>query len=116
MPELNEENLTQNDLQEQYLKTADTLEEGQLIEGSVIEVSAEFVFIDVGYKSEGKIALTEFEKAPEIGDVIKVMLLYKEGRNGQVVVSKRKADEIEFWHQLKKCQREHLPVGRCAEG
>jgi small subunit ribosomal protein S1 len=110
MPELNEENLTQNDLQEQYLKTADTLEEGQLIEGSVIEVSNEYVFVDVGYKSEGKIALTEFEKTPKIGDNVKVMLLYKEGRNGQVVVSKRRADEIEFWKRLRKSYKERLPV------
>ncbi len=110
MPELNEENLSQDNLQEQYLKAADTLKEGQLIQGSVIEVSDEFVFIDVGYKSEGKIPLTEFADKPKIGDSVKVMLLYKEGRNGQVIVSKRRADEIDFWHQLRKCYKEHLPV------
>ncbi|MBN1799028.1 MAG: 30S ribosomal protein S1 [Spirochaetales bacterium] len=110
MSELNEDNLSQDDLQEQYLKTMDTLKEGQLIQGSVLEVSDEFVFIDVGYKSEGKIPLTEFEEKPKIGDTVKVVLLYKEGRNGQVIVSKRKADEIDFWQQLQKSYREHLPV------
>jgi small subunit ribosomal protein S1 len=110
MPEMNEENLTQDNLQEQYLKSMNSLEEGQLIHGSVIEVSDEFVFIDVGYKSEGKIPLTEFETKPVIGDTVNVMLLYKEGRNGQVVVSKRKADEIDFWQEMHRCHREHLPV------
>lgn len=110
MPEMNEDNLTQDHLQEQYLKSMNSLEEGQLIQGSVIEVSDEFVFIDVGYKSEGKIPVAEFETKPAIGDTVNVILLYKEGRNGQVVVSKRKADEIDFWQQMHRCHREHIPV------
>jgi small subunit ribosomal protein S1 len=88
----------------------DKLEEGQLIQGTVIEVSNEFVFIDVGYKSEGKIPIAEFQKIPQLGDKVNVILIYKEGRNGQVIVSKRKADELEFYQMIRKCYKEHLPV------
>ena len=51
-------------LQEEYLKSMDGLEEGQLIEGTVIEITPDQVFIDVGYKSEGRISLDEFTTAP----------------------------------------------------
>lgn len=100
----------QEALQEEYLKSLNELEEGQLIEGSVIEVTPETVFIDIGYKSEGKIPTEEFDDKPEIGDTVNVVLISKEGRSGDVVVSKRKADEKVFWKDLKEAFEEHKPV------
>ena len=47
-------------LQEEYLKNFEDIEEGALIEGDIIEITPDQVFIDVGYKSEGKISLDEF--------------------------------------------------------
>ncbi|GHU98831.1 hypothetical protein FACS189483_07340 [Spirochaetia bacterium] len=58
----------QTQLQEQYLKSMEQLEEGQLINGVVIQVTQDQVFIDVGYKSEGKIPISEFDEIPNIGD------------------------------------------------
>lgn len=100
----------QASLQEEYLKSLDGLEEGQLIEGSVIQVGQESVFVDVGYKSEGKIPRTEFETAPEIGDIVNVVLVRKEGKGGQVVVSKSKADVKLFWKELRTASEEAQPV------
>jgi len=100
----------QASLQEEYLKTLDELEEGQLIEGSVIQVGPENVFVDVGYKSEGKIPRTEFETDPEIGDIVHVVLVRKEGKGGQVVVSKNKADVKLFWKELRTAAEENKPV------
>jgi len=68
----------QTQLQEEYLKTLEQLEEGQLVEGKVIQVTADQVFIDVGYKSEGKIPLSEFSGVPNIGDAVPVILIAKE--------------------------------------
>ncbi len=97
-------------LQEEYLKSMDGLEEGQLIEGTVIEITQEQVFIDVGYKSEGRIPREEFEVEPQIGDSVQVVLVSKEGRNGEVVVSKNKADLKVFWKDLRIAFQDGLPV------
>src|SRR5215471_13597761 len=81
----------QTQLQEEYLKTLEQLEEGQLVEGKVIQVTSDQVFIDVGYKSEGKIPITEFTEIPKIGDPVSVILVAKENKYGEVIVSKQKA-------------------------
>ncbi len=104
------ENLQQRALQEEYLKAVEKIEEGQLLKGNVIEITPEFVFVDVGYKSEGKIPVGEFKEIPKLHDTVDVLLLYKEGRNGQVVVSKRRADEILLWKKISHAYRERLPV------
>jgi len=101
---------TETLMQEEYLNSFSNLEEGQLIEGTVIEISTESVFIDIGYKSEGKIPIEEFKTKPEIGDVVNVVLISKEGKGGQVIVSKGKADEKVFWKDLKNAFQEKLPV------
>ncbi len=95
------DDLNQELLQEKYLKNLEQFEEGQLIEGTVIEVNKENVFIDVGYKSEGKIPIEKFKDIPGIGDTIYVVLVSKEGREGQVIVSKEKADLQLFWKELR---------------
>ena len=105
-----EEINSQTNLQEEYLKSLDELEEGHVVEGNIIQVTDETVFIDIGYKSEGKIPLSEFDKAPKIGDVVNVVLIKKESRDGQIIVSKKKYDEKEFWKNLKKAFQDKIPV------
>lgn len=100
----------QTALQEEYLKSLEELEEGQLVDGDVVEVNSEHVFVDVGYKSEGKIPLDEFKEKPEIGSQVSVILVSKEGKHGEVIVSKRKADMRLFWKELRRAHQENLPV------
>ncbi len=98
---INEETVNQTNLQEEYLKSLDELEEGQIVDGTVIQVTSDTVFIDIGYKSEGKISIDEFEETPKLGDVIKVVLVKKETRDGGIVVSKKKYDEKKIWKDIK---------------
>lgn len=100
----------QQQLQEEYLKSLEALEEGQLIDGVVVEITQDHVFIDVGYKSEGKIPIEEFEIAPKLGDTVSVVLVRKEGREGQIVVSKKKADEKTFWKNLRQAFQDKQPI------
>jgi small subunit ribosomal protein S1 len=100
----------QTQLQEEYLKTLEQLEEGQLVDGKVIQVTADQVFIDVGYKSEGKIPLPEFSEIPNIGDTVPVILIAKENKYGEVIVSKQKADAKLFWRNLRQAFQEKRPV------
>ncbi|MEX2444546.1 MAG: 30S ribosomal protein S1 [Alkalispirochaeta sp.] len=98
------------ELQMQFLDQLDELEEGQLVEGTVIQISGDEVFIDIGYKAEGRISLEEFETRPAVGEMVEVVLLRKDIRNGGVAVSKRKADEKRFWKDLKDAFQERQPV------
>ena len=92
----------QTQLQEEYLKSLEQLEEGQLVEGKVIQVTQDQVFIDVGYKSEGKIPIAEFSEIPNIDDSVSVILIAKENKYGEVIVSKQKADAKLFWKNLRQ--------------
>ncbi|MDR0878548.1 MAG: (d)CMP kinase, partial [Treponema sp.] len=100
----------QTQLQEEYLKSLEQLEEGQLVDGNVIQVTPDQVFIDVGYKSEGKIPLAEFTEIPKIGDVVSVILVAKENKHGEVIVSKQKADVKVFWKNLRQAFQDHTPL------
>ena len=100
----------QSQLQEEYLKSLEQLEEGQLIDGHVIQVTPDQVFIDVGYKSEGKIPISEFAAPPKIGDPVSVILVNKENKHGEVIVSKQKADVKLFWKNLRQAFQDHTPV------
>ena len=93
---------TQIQLQEEYLKNLEHLEEGQMIDGHVIQVTSDQVFINIGYKSEGKIPLEEFSAAPKEGDLVQVILVTKENKYGEVIVSKQKADAKIFWKNLRQ--------------
>ncbi|MBN2554247.1 MAG: 30S ribosomal protein S1 [Spirochaetales bacterium] len=98
-------------LREEYLQSLAQVAEGQMVPGQIVEVDGEFVYVDVGLKSEGKIPLEEFEESPKIGETVYVILLNRESRRGEVVVSKKKADEKMFWKNLRIAfdQREPVP-------
>jgi small subunit ribosomal protein S1 len=100
----------QTQLQEEYLKSLEQLEEGQLVDGVVIQVTEDQVFVDVGYKSEGKIPIAEFAEIPNVGDTVSVILVAKENRHGEVIVSKQKADVKIFWKNLRQAFQEHGTV------
>lgn len=97
-------------LQEEYLKSLDGIEDGQLVTGTVVQVNNEYVFVDVGYKSEGRIPRDEFTTIPEIGDQVKVVIVNKEGKGGQIVVSKKRADVKERTDVLKAAAEARTPV------
>ena len=100
---------SESDLQH-YMQSIQPIEEGQMIPGRVVEVTNDYVYVDVGYKSEGKIPLNEFDAAPQIGENVYVILVRKEGKEGQVIVSKRRADEKLVWKNLRQAFDEHKPI------
>lgn len=100
----------QDMLQEEYLKSLDGIEDGQLVAGTVVQVNNEYVFVDVGYKSEGRISRDEFTTEPEVGDEVKVVIINKEGKGGQIVVSKKRADFKERTDELKAASEDRSPI------
>jgi len=81
--------------------------EGNVVKGKIIEVQEDAVIIDVGLKSEGRVALREFTlpgQDPEIrvGDIVEVYVDRMENREGETVLSREKARREEVWIDLEK--------------
>lgn len=106
----NADEFNEQRLREEYLQSLAQVAEGQMVPGQIVEVDSEFVYVDVGLKSEGKIPVDEFEQSPTIGDTVYVILLNRESRRGEVVVSKKRADEKIFWKNLRIAFDQHDPV------
>jgi small subunit ribosomal protein S1 len=99
------------DFQTLYEESLKTLEEGQILRGTVIDITPDHVTVDVGYKSEGQIPMQEFLKRDKkvdvkIGDRIDVFLEKKESEEGLLTLSKEKADKITIWRDISRSCRE----------
>jgi small subunit ribosomal protein S1 len=89
--------------------------EGTVVKGTVVDVDGDEVIVDVGLKSEGRIALKEFGtagQAPEVrvGDRVEVYVERFENRNGEVVLSRDKARREESWNRLERAFNEQSKV------
>ncbi|OJW18657.1 MAG: 30S ribosomal protein S1 [Planctomycetales bacterium 71-10] len=75
---------------------------GEIVSGRVIEVVGDQVVVDVGYKSEGLVALNEWENepAPQPGDEVEVLLEGMEDETGEIVLSRKKAHRKRAWEQV----------------
>src|SRR5579863_10279947 len=96
------------------LGTASGLE-GTVIKGRVIAIENDSVLIDVGLKSEGRVALKEFAvpgRQPEIkpGDTVEVYLERMEDKNGEAQLSREKARREEAWTQLERAFQDNQRV------
>ena len=92
-------------------------EEGEVVRGRVVHVGSGEILVDVGYKSEGTIAVEEFRgRLPKVGDEIEVYLEAKEDSEGLIVLSKDKADKIKVWDAITRAHEKGVPVeGRVIE-
>lgn len=77
---------------------------GSVVKGTIVKITPDFVMVDVGLKSEGRIPLREFGQNPElnVGDVVEVYVDRYEDRDGNVVLSREKARREEAWQDLEK--------------
>jgi len=92
------------DIQDQYLGSISEISENQVLTGRVIGMNDKDILIDIGFKSEGLIDRSEFpqDALPQIGDQIEVYLEYLEDRNGNLVLSKEKADFMRRWRDIRE--------------
>ena len=92
-----------NEMMELYEETLETIKQGEIVVGTVRSIHDGIVVVDIGFKSEGAIPLSEFGDPPAIeeGDEIEVFLESIEDQEGQVVLSKTKADFMRVWDRIK---------------
>jgi small subunit ribosomal protein S1 len=96
------------------------LAEGSVVEGRVTAVENDFVVVDVGLKTEGRIPLREFtgpgSKVPAVGDTVEVFLERIENAMGEAVISRDKARREESWDRLEKAFTKKDPVNGAIVG
>ena len=117
--ELYEEEYTKEQIEEMESLLATSMidiKEGEIIEGRIVNINQVGVAVDIGFKSEGMIDLDEFDDLDSIkrGDAISVFLESVEGRRGELILSKRKADFLKIWEEVKIIHDEQTIVqGKC---
>jgi small subunit ribosomal protein S1 len=95
--------------------------EGEIVQGTVVAVQRDNVVIDIGGKSEGIIAVSEFADATgqitvKAGDKIDVYIESRENDDGLVTLSKEKADKMKVWDEISSaCERDELIEGTISQ-
>ena len=87
-----------------YEGTLNVITEKEIVTGRIVEITEKYVIIDIGFKSEGIIPLNEFRN-PEtikVGEEIEVFLDKVEDREGQLVLSRKKADTLRVWQFIEE--------------
>ena len=97
-----------------YEESLRSIGEGEIVRGVVLRLDEKEVLVDVGFKSEGVIALSEFPdpSSIKVGDTIEVFLEKMENQDGLVVLSKQRADFVRVWDRVKEAYDE----GKVVEG
>jgi small subunit ribosomal protein S1 len=113
-PKKSEEQLDRGALAALYEETFRNFEEGTIIEGRIVSMSKDKVVIDIGYKSEGMIQIDEFSSEElqtlKVNDRLPVYIEEREDAEGNLVLSKEKADKMKVWEDLEKAYKEERVV------
>ncbi|MEQ8904417.1 30S ribosomal protein S1 [Ekhidna sp.] len=86
-----------------YEETLTEITEKELITGTVVGVTDREVIVNIGFKSDGLVSLSEFRDMPNLkaGDEVQVFIEEQENANGQLVLSRRKAKIVKAWESIQ---------------
>jgi small subunit ribosomal protein S1 len=95
------EEMTQ--LENMYSETMFSVPEKAVVKGIVVDISDRDVVVNIGHKSDGLVALSEFRdiEGLKIGDEVDVYVENQEDKSGQLVISRKKARVVSAWNQIK---------------
>lgn len=105
-----------NDLKKLYEGSMGKISEGEIVKGRIVAISDNEVSVDIGFKSEGVVPLAEFTNKDElkVGDEIEVFLESVENKDGQLVLSRKRADFMRVWERVTKAfETGEVLQGRC---
>jgi len=104
------------DMTKMYEGTLGKISEGEIVRGRIVYIGETEVTVDIGFKSEGNVPLGEFKNRDElkVGDVIEVFLESVENKDGQLVLSRKRADFMRIWERVTKSfDTGEVLQGRC---
>lgn len=105
-----------NELMKLYEGTLGKISEGEIVRGRVVAIGETEVHVDIGFKSEGIVPIAEFTNRGElkVGDEIEVFLESVENKDGQLVLSRKRADFMRIWERVTKSfDTGEVLQGRC---
>ena len=87
-----------------YDKTLSNVAVGEVVEGTVMSIGKREVVVNIGYKSEGVIPVSEFRYNPElaVGEKVEVYVESAEDKNGQLSLSHKKARQLKSWDRVNE--------------
>ncbi len=97
-----------------YAESFRNIEEGTIVEGRIVAIGKDKIIVDIGYKSEGLIPLDQFPpdelKALKVDDRLQVYIENTEDSDGNLILSKEKADKMKIWEDLEKIFKDEKSV------
>jgi small subunit ribosomal protein S1 len=89
-------------LEEQYAGTFNSINKGEIVQGTVVSINNKDVVLNIGFKSDGLVSLSEFRDMPElkIGDLVDVYVESQEDTNGQLILSRKRAKTQKSWEAI----------------
>uniref|UniRef100_A0A7V6A0W2 Small ribosomal subunit protein bS1 n=1 Tax=Desulfobacca acetoxidans TaxID=60893 RepID=A0A7V6A0W2_9BACT len=92
-------------MSELYEESLRRVQEGEVVKGRIVSITKDFVMVDIGYKSEGQIPISEFtapdgEITAKVGDQVEALLEGSETEEGPLMLSKNKASRIKVWEEI----------------
>jgi len=95
-----------------YENTLNAFNEKEIVKGTVVGFTEKEVVLNIGFKSDGLIARTEFRDMPDlkVGDEVEVLLETKEDPNGQLILSRKKAVSERAWENILQAQENDVVV------
>ncbi len=92
-----------SELEELYNQSIRIIKEGQVVPGKIVAIKTKEVLVDVGFKSEGVVGITEFSKQDlEVGKELDFFLESIENDAGNIILSREKAIRIQGWDKIVK--------------
>lgn len=101
---------------ELYEKTFNVIKENEIATGKIVSISGNDVLIDIGFKSDGRVSLDEFPDPDnlKIGDEVEIFVEKIEDKEGQLVLSRKRADVIRNWERITNAKTTSEVIrGKC---
>lgn len=99
-------------LEDLYTSSLTTVQSNQIVKGTVASITDKDVVLNIGFKSDGLVPLSEFRDLPnlKIGDEVEVLILDRENKEGQLVLSRKTAKLMVSWENIVKANEESLII------
>ncbi len=90
------------EMEKMYEDTLTTVQEEQVVKGTVVAINDRDVILNIGFKSDGLVSVSEFRDQPDlkVGDEVEVYIEDQEDPNGQLILSRKKAKIVKAWEVI----------------
>jgi small subunit ribosomal protein S1 len=101
-----------NQFMELFEESLKSIQTGKVTKGEIVKIDKEFVLVDIGYKSEGQIRLSEFvdlqgNMTAKVGEKVDVLVVSIEDNEGRVILSKERAAKVQVWDVIEEAYKNH---------